>query len=313
MLHSLSKSILLLSMMVVITCVIYPFLLWLAGAYVFPYQAAGSILYEDGKPVGSRLIAQAFTQDIYFQPRPSAAGFDAAASASSALAASNDALRERVARAIGPIARYQSGALVGHDIEKWLQQDTYQGKPHLVEQWALLHPRQAVSWIAGDQQHYEYLEQWKKTHVTEYTATENLQQLAVQFFVTFSRENPGKFPVLVNAEIKPVNSGKEIQAVFFDMWRNDHPDVVLQSIPADMVMSSASGLDPDITLQNALAQLDRVANARAVNMKKPPAVVKSDIEALVMAHATAPFYGLIGDKIVNVLALNLALRKQYGV
>ena len=61
----------------------------------------------DGKPVGSLLIAQPFTKDEYFQPRPSAASYDASASASSALAASNYALRDRVARMLGPIVKYQ--------------------------------------------------------------------------------------------------------------------------------------------------------------------------------------------------------------
>ena len=97
----------------------------------------------DGKPVGSRLIAQPFTKDEYFQPRPSAASYDASASASSSLAASNYALRDRVARVLGPIVKYRSGPkagqLVAPDIESWFQQDVYQGNPHIVAQWADLH------------------------------------------------------------------------------------------------------------------------------------------------------------------------------
>lgn len=313
MLQSLRKSILLLSVMVVLTCVVYPFLLWLAGVYVFPFQANGSLLYgDDGNVVGSRLIAQSFTQDIYFQSRPSAAGYDAAASTSSALAASNNKLRVRVARSLGPIVRDQAGRLVGREIEKWFQQDMYQGKPHLVEQWAALNPKQAMAWVTEDQNHMNLLEQWKKTHVNEYTVADNLQELAVAFFSSYSHENPGKFPVLVKSSMKAVNAGVDIQSIFFEMWHNDHPDVVLQEVPADMVMTSASGLDPHITLQNALVQMDRVANAWAVKLKRPPSTMKEEIQALVMANANAPFNGLIGEKIVNVLELNLALRKQYG-
>ena len=90
----LSKSILLLLVLVVICCVIYPLVLWGIGQTFFPFQANGSLLMgPDGKPVGSRLIAQPFTKDEYFQPRPSAASFDGSASASSSLAASNYALR----------------------------------------------------------------------------------------------------------------------------------------------------------------------------------------------------------------------------
>ena len=86
----LSKSLVLLGFVVGIVCIAYPLVLWGIGQTVFPEQANGSILYgPDGKPVGSRLIAQPFTKDEYFQPRPSACAFNAAASSSSALAASN--------------------------------------------------------------------------------------------------------------------------------------------------------------------------------------------------------------------------------
>src|SRR5208283_36017 len=92
----LSKSILLLSAAVVICCIIYPLVLWMIGQTIFPFQANGSLLKgPDGNVVGSRLIAQPFTKDEYFQPRPSAASYDASASSSSSLAASNYALRDR--------------------------------------------------------------------------------------------------------------------------------------------------------------------------------------------------------------------------
>ncbi len=87
----------------------------------------------DGKVVGSLLIAQPFTKDEYFQPRPSACSYDASASASSALAASNYALRDRVATALGPIVTYKGGPKDGKpvapDIEAWFQKDQYQGSP----------------------------------------------------------------------------------------------------------------------------------------------------------------------------------------
>jgi K+-transporting ATPase ATPase C chain len=83
---------------VVICCVFYPLVLLAIGQVFFPFQANGSIVNgPDGKPVGSLLIAQPFTKDEYFQPRPSAASYDGTASSSSALAASNYALRDRVA------------------------------------------------------------------------------------------------------------------------------------------------------------------------------------------------------------------------
>src|SRR5216684_1919399 len=120
------KSLWLLGSVVVICCLIYPLAVWAIGQTAFPFQANGSIVKgPDGKPVGSLLIAQPFTKDEYFQPRPSAASYDGSASASSALAASNYALRDRVARVIGPIVKYKGGPKTGQqvapDIEAWFQ------------------------------------------------------------------------------------------------------------------------------------------------------------------------------------------------
>jgi K+-transporting ATPase ATPase C chain len=79
---------------------IYPALVTLVGGNLFPYQAQGSIIMgKDGNPVGSELIAQAFDKDLYFHPRPSAAGsdgYDATASGGSNLGPTNKALIDRV-------------------------------------------------------------------------------------------------------------------------------------------------------------------------------------------------------------------------
>src|SRR6267154_3895927 len=135
------KSLWLLGSAVVICCLIYPLAVYAIAQTVFPFTANGSIVNgPDGKPVGSLLIAQPFTKDEYFWPRPSAASYDGSASASSTLAASNYLLRDRVARMLGPIVKYASeakkGQLVAPDIEAWFQQDRYQGKANIVAQWA---------------------------------------------------------------------------------------------------------------------------------------------------------------------------------
>ncbi|HVP77411.1 MAG TPA: potassium-transporting ATPase subunit C [Thermodesulfobacteriota bacterium] len=331
----LSKSILLLLVLVVICCVLYPLVLWVIGQVAFPFQANGNLLRgPDGKPVGSRLIAQPFTKDEYFQPRPSAASYDASASTSSSLAASNYALRDRVARTLGPIAKYRSGPkagqLVAPDIENWFQKDIFQGKPHIVGQWANLHNSLAQAWVKADPQNGAYVDSWAKAHpiiVAQWikgnpgTPQPKADDLAVVFFENFSKDNPGKFPSAVThtradgktkTTIEPVKDGSDIQSIFFDMWRQDHPQADIEDVPGDLVTTSGSGLDPHITFQNAEYQLDRVASKWVANLKRDPSAVRKEIEQILQENASAPWFGLAGEKLVNVLEVNLELRKRYG-
>lgn len=154
----------------------------IAGA-LFPHRAAGSLILKNGQVIGSELIAQSFTSDKYFHPRPSAAGngYDATSSGGSNLAQSNAKLAQRIQA----------------DID-------------------------ALQKANGD---------------------------------------------------KPV--------------------------PIDMVTTSASGLDPDITPDNADYQAPRVAKARGMS--------EDAVRQLIAQHTEGRQLGFLGDPRVNVLELNLAL------
>ncbi len=153
------------------------------------------------------------------------------------------------------------------------------------------------------------------------TPTPQPSDLAILFFENFSKQNPGKFPSAVTTQlpngksqtaIQPVKDGSDIQSDFFDMWRQDHADADLQDVPGDMVTASGSGLDPHITLQNAEYQLDRVASKWATDTKSDPGQVHEEIEQILQADAFAPLGGLVGEKMINVLQVNLELNKRFG-
>ena len=156
----------------------------IAGA-IFPHKAAGSLILKDGQVIGSELLAQSFTADKYFHPRPSAAGngYDPTSSGGSNLAQSNAKL----------VARMQA------DIDK------------------------------------------------------------------LAKENPGK------------------------------------PVPIDLVTTSGSGLDPDITPDAAFFQIPRVAKARGIP--------EARINQLIQEHITNRQLGFLGEPRVNVLDLNLDLDK----
>jgi K+-transporting ATPase ATPase C chain len=163
----------------------YPLLVTAIAGVLFPHKASGSLILKDGQVIGSELLAQSFTSDRYFHPRPSAAGngYDATSSGGSNLAQSNKALVDRMQGSIDKLAA----------------------------------------------------------------------------------ENPGK------------------------------------PVPIDLVTTSGSGLDPDITPDAAFFQVPRIAKARGLSTDR--------VHQLIQEHITPRQLGVLGEPRVNVLALNLDLDK----
>jgi K+-transporting ATPase ATPase C chain len=317
MMAHLRANMWLLVFTVLIGSVLYPLVLLGVGQAVFRDKAEGSLLTDaKGDAVGSRLIAQPFSGDEYFQPRPSAAGYKGDASGASNWGASNYLLRDRVARQLGTIVRYKGppphGKTVQEDVREW-----FQSKPDPVTDWATAHEGVGQAWVNADDKHKAAVADWLKTSA------------GADAVAAWKKDNP------VGGEPKPAdlaaaffkgNAGTfhkdwpklsddpawTVEAVFFDAWLQENPTAALEEVPADMVTASGSGLDPHITLKNALYQLDRVAGKWAELTKRDAADVRKEIEQLLNDRAEAPLGGLAGVKLVNVLETNLALRDRYA-
>jgi K+-transporting ATPase ATPase C chain len=181
----IKQAILIFIVLSIITGIIYPLFITGIAQVFFRNQANGSLIYQNGKPIGSVLIGQAFNDPKYFWGRISATSpvsFNAASSSGSNLGPTNPALVEAV-----------------------------------------------------------------------------------------------------KARIKALKSA----------------DSNSNLIPVDLVTSSASGLDPHISLAAAYYQAPRIARLRGLS--------QDAIKVLIAKHASGRLFGLIGEPVVNVLELNLAL------
>jgi len=193
--NQIRPAIMMVIVMTIITGLAYPLAMTGIAQAVFPYQANGSLVQQNGKVIGSALIGQTFASDKYFHGRPSATSAPDPKDPSKSVPAPYNAANSSGSN-LGPTSK----ALVDR-----------------------------VKDDAGKLQ----------------------------------AENP-------NAPV-----------------------------PVDLVTTSASGLDPDITPAAALFQVPRVAKARGVS--------EDQLRDFVQAHVQDRVLGVIGEPHVNVLQLNMDL------
>lgn len=83
-----------------------------------------------------------------------------------------------------------------------------------------------------------------------------------------------------------------------------NPGTPVSAIPPSMVESSASGLDPDITVPDAMIQVPRISRATGIS--------QGELVSLVNQYKQGRFIGIWGAPMVNVMQLNLAIEKRLG-
>src|SRR5262245_216798 len=223
MVQHLRASLWLLLLSVVICCIVYPIILLGIGQTVFPEKANGSLIIDkDGNAIGSRMIAQPFTADEYFHPRPSAVSYNGAASGASNWGPSNPALRRRVEGALGSVLKYRDGRPVGPDIAAWAGGELEKDRGNLAK-WMADDSGIAEHWAGSEIAVAEFLTKWQSDHQDEVSKWREAnpgveiapKDVAGLFLETYTKD----------ASIAwPETSGSDLATAFFQVWWAAHSD-----------------------------------------------------------------------------------------
>jgi potassium-transporting ATPase KdpC subunit len=117
-LSSVRPAVVMTLLLALLLGIAYPLAMTGIGQLLFPHQANGSLVEENGKVVGSELLAQGFAADRYFHPRPSAAGkgYDPQASGGSNFGPASQGLHDRVAGDVKTLKAVAPGRTVPGDL-----------------------------------------------------------------------------------------------------------------------------------------------------------------------------------------------------
>jgi K+-transporting ATPase ATPase C chain len=282
-----------LLVLTVITGIAYPLVVWaVSQAPGLQDKANGSIIAVDGKSVGSSLIGQLFTDadgnplPRYFQSRPSAAGdgYDPMATSASNL---------------GP------ESIVDTAGDPSLPEADNGFKPSLL---TLVCSRSAaVAELDGVDGARPFCTGDSVGAVLSVIGSRDARGNIVHPTKVVSVNEPcaaNKAPFLGTYE------GVKVECAQFGEDYGQGQLVPIRGaastdpqVPADAVTASGSGLDPDISPAYADLQISRVAAARGVT--------PDQVSAVVAAHTSGRVLGFMGEPVVNVLAVNLALDQNY--
>ncbi|CDO06912.1 potassium-transporting ATPase subunit C [Mycolicibacterium cosmeticum] len=264
----------------------YPVFIWLVAQIPGLHDKAnGSIVEANGKPVGSSLIGQLFTDDKgnalpqYFQSRPSAAGDGYDPLATSASNLGPESIVDGADKPSLLTLVCQRSAAVG-ELEgvNGARPFCTGGGESVGAVLSVIGPRDAAGNVVHPTRVVSVNEPCETTKVPFLNTYEGVRVECAKFGEDYSL-----------GQIVPIRGAAAADP----------------AVPADAVTASGSGLDPDISPAYAAIQVDRVAKARGVS----PDVIRTAIDD----NLTGRALGFLGEPRVNVLALNLELDQKYPV